>query len=310
MTANHATRWLGREPSAPPRPRIDWVRSLIRRHPLGAFMLWFFTVGQAIAFVPLIAHRTSGADLPTEPFLLAATFVGLVLPTIVITSITDGKQGLRALRQRTLKVWVPLRWYAFAVVGVPVIIVALWAMVSGPPEQTGGSAPTVVLGAGFVLHLVVVLVTFNLWEELAWMGFVQARLQERHGPIRAALLTGPLFALGHISQVIEGSLTTVLVTLALLVAVCIPFRALQAVVYNRTGSLFLVGLVHAAANATAAGSLVGTGLLDRLYPGDGAGGLVFPVLGALGLLAIAMTRGRLGHQAPAAAAASADRALR
>ena len=133
-------------------------------------MLWFFTVGQAIAFVPLIAHRTSGADLPTEPFLLAATFVGLVLPTIVITSITDGKQGLRALRQRTLKVWVPLRWYAFAVVGVPVIIVALWAMVSGPPEQTGGSAPTVVLGAGFVLHLVVVLVTFNLWEELACNG--------------------------------------------------------------------------------------------------------------------------------------------
>lgn len=145
-----------------------------------------------------------------------------------------------------------------------------------------------------------VFVTFNLWEELAWMGFVQARLQPRHGAIRAAVLTGPVFALGHISQVIEGSVATVLAALALLVAVCIPFRALQALVYNRTGSLVPVALVHAAANATAAGSLVGAGLLDRLYPGDGAGGLVFPILGALGLVAIALTRARLGHQTQAA----------
>lgn len=281
------------------RPGV--AAALVRRHPVGAFLAWFFTVGQAIAFVPLIARWSSGADLPTEPFLLAATFLGLVLPTIVITWITDGPEGLRALRQRTLNVWVPLRWYAFAVVAVPGTIVALWAAVSGPPEQTAGSTPWLVLGASFLLHLVVVFVTFNLWEELAWMGFVQARLQQRHGTTRAAILTGPVFALGHISQVIEGSVTTVLATLALLIAVCIPFRALQALIYNRTGSLIPVALVHAAANATAAGSLAGTGLLDRLYPGDGAGGLVFPILGALGLVAIAMTRGRLGHQAPTAA---------
>ena len=280
--------------------RSSGLVAMVRRYPVGAFLVWFFTVGQAIAFVPLIARWTSGVDLPTEPFLFAATFVGLVLPTIVITWLTDGQEGLRALRQRTLNVRVPMRWYAFAVVGVPVIIVALWAAVSGPPEQTAGSAPWLVLAATFLLQLVVVFVTFNLWEELAWMGFVQARLQQRHGAIRAAVLTGPVFALGHISQVLEGSVTTTMVTLLLLVAVCIPFRALQGWVYNRTGSLVPVALVHAAANATAAGSLAGAGLLDRLYPGDGAGGLVFPILGALGLVAIALTRGRLGHLPPAA----------
>jgi len=285
--------------SQPPTARSG-IAAAVRRYPIGAFLVWFFTVGQALAFVPLIARWSSGADLPTEPFLLAATFVGLVLPTIVITWITEGREGLRALRQRTLNVWVPPRWYAFAVVGVPMIIVALWAAVSGPPERAPGSAPWLVLCASFLLQLVVVFVTFNLWEELAWMGFVQARLQQRHGAIRAAVLTGPVFALGHVSQVIEGSVTTVIATLALLVAVCIPFRALQALVYNRTGSLIPVALVHAAANAAAAGSLAGAGLLDRLYPGDGAGGLVFPILGALGLVAIPLTRGRLGHRAPAA----------
>ena len=168
-------------------------------------------------------------------------------------------------------------------------------MVSGPPEDVGGAGPAV-LFSGFLVQLIVVFVTFNLWEELAWMGFVQTRLQERHGAMKAAVLTGPVFALGHISQVIEGSVATTLTTLALLVAVCIPFRALQAFVHNRAESLIPVALVHAAANATAAGSLAGTGLLDRLYPGDGAGGLVFPVLGALGLVAIVVTRGRLGQR--------------
>jgi uncharacterized protein len=279
------------------------ISTFVRRHPVGAFLTWFFTVGQAIAFVPLLADRASGVHLPTEPFLLAATLVGLVLPTVVITWITDGGDGLRALKQRALTLRAPARWYVFAVVGVPVIIVALWAAVSGPPEQAAGSASWAVLAAGFALQLVVVFLTFNLWEEIAWMGFVQARLQERHGAMRAALLTGPVFALGHVSQVIEGSATTVLATLVLLVVVCIPFRALQALVYNRAGRLVPVALVHAAANATAAGSLAGAGLLDRLYPGDGAGGLVFPILGALGLVAIALTQGRLGHETNPSAAA-------
>lgn len=263
-----------------------------RRHPVSAFLLWFFTVGQAIAFVPLVARWTAGVELPNAPFLLVATFVGLVLPTVVITWIVDGQEGLRALRRRATTVWVPLRWYAFAVVGVPLVIVLIWAALSGPPGET--STPLLVLAASFVLHLAVVFVTFNLWEELAWMGFVQARLQERHGAIRAAVLTGPVFALGHISQVIDGPVVGVIVTITLLVVVCIPFRALQGWVYNHTGSLVPVALVHAAANATAAGSLAGTGLLDGLYPGDGAGGLVFPVLGVLGLVVVVLTRGRLG----------------
>lgn len=278
------------------------VRSIVaavRRHPVGAFLVWFFTIGQVIAFIPLIAKWTTGTGLPTEPFLLAATAVGLVLPTITITWVVDGEAGFKVLHRRAVRFWFPARWYAFAILVVPLALVAIWAAVAGPPEHVGGPGAVMALAAGFVLQLIVVFVTFNLWEELAWMGFVQARLQERHGAIRAAVLTGPVFALGHISQVIEGSMATTLVTLSLLVAVCIPFRALQALVYNRTDSLVPVALVHAAANATAAGSLVGTGLLDRLYPGDGAGGLVFPVLGALGLVAIAVTRGRLGRRSSA-----------
>ena len=203
--------------------------------------------------------------LATAPFRITAAFVGLLLPAVVITWITDGPAGIRALRQRTLAIRIPARWYVLAVVGVPLISVAAIA------APTGWRA-----------------------EDIAWMGFFQARLQGRHRAALAAVMTGPVFAVGHISQLVEDSLAATLSLLALMVVICIPFRALLAWQYNRTGSIVLVALVHAAANATAAGSILGTGLLDRLYPGQGHGGVVIPLLAVVGLVVLTATRGRLG----------------
>ena len=50
---------------------------------------------------------------------------------------------------------------------------------------------------GLLVQTVVSLVPNNWAEEVAWMGFVQARLQDRTTPMRAAALTAPLFALQH-----------------------------------------------------------------------------------------------------------------
>jgi membrane protease YdiL (CAAX protease family) len=79
-----------------------------------------------------------------------------------------------------------------------------------------------------------------------------------------------------------------------LAALAVPFRALLAWVDNRTGSLFLVGLVHAAGNAAAGGTDFGAGLLPRLYPDSSTGPLHIVAFAVLGLVVIAATRGRLG----------------
>jgi membrane protease YdiL (CAAX protease family) len=275
------------------------LTALVRRFPLTAFLVWFFTVGQAIAFIPLIAQIVYDVDLQTAPFLITAAFVGLLLPAVVITWIADGREGLRALRQRALAFGVPARWYALAIVGVPLTSLAAIAPFDGWPEQMSGPSLTSAFTVGLVLQLAVVFVTVNWAEEIAWMGFFQTRLQGRHGPVLAAVITGPVFAFGHISQLLEHSLAATLSLLTLMVVVCIPFRALLGWIYNHTGSLVLVGLVHAAANATAAGSILGTGLLDRLYPGQGHGGVVIPLLAVVGLVVLTATRGRLGLPTPA-----------
>jgi hypothetical protein len=73
-----------------------------------------------------------------------------------------------------------------------------------------------------------------------------------------------------------------------------PFRALMGWVYNRTGSLFLVGLLHATGNAAASGSGFGESFLRQLYPTESVGTLHVLASVVVGLAVIAATRGRLG----------------
>ncbi len=48
----------------------------IARHPIAAFMAWLFTVGQAIAFTPLVVDT----PVPDQVFVIATSVFGLFLP--------------------------------------------------------------------------------------------------------------------------------------------------------------------------------------------------------------------------------------
>jgi membrane protease YdiL (CAAX protease family) len=259
----------------------------IRRHPLTAFFLWFFTVGQAFAFTPVVLD----VPVPRELFIVASTLFGLFLPVLVITRIVDGADGLRALWRRTLQVRAGLGWYALALLAVPLLSAALVAGLQGPPAAPVAAA----LAGNFALPLLLSFAPNNLWEEAAWTGFVQRRLQDRRGPAVAAILTAVMFALQHISLVAGTSLANAAVLMTLLAVLAVPFRFFAGWLYNRTGSLFLVGLAHAAGDAVAGGSGFQDGLLARLYPDSGLSTMAHLLAFALvGLVVVVATRGRLG----------------
>ena len=50
----------------------------------------------------------------------------------------------------------------------------------------------------FLPALAIMIVLNNVAEEIGWTGFVFAQLQDRHGPLRAALLTTLFFWLFHV----------------------------------------------------------------------------------------------------------------
>ncbi len=269
------------------------ITGVIRRHPLGAFFAWFFTVGQVIAFIPVVTD----APLPQHVYVVASTLVGLLLPTFVITRIVDGPAGVRALRQRTVHIRTSAAWYAVALTAVPLPAVVIAAAVLGIPAGLSPPAFAAAGAANLLLPLVVTFAFTNWWEEVAWTGFVQARLQRRRGPLMAALLTAPLFALQHVSLAAGNSPAVAVLIMLLFTALTIPFRFVNGWLYNRTGSLFLVGLMHAAGNAVAGGSGFQTGFLAHLYPDEGLALLAHQLAFAvLGLLVVIATRGRLGGQ--------------
>jgi membrane protease YdiL (CAAX protease family) len=264
----------------------------VARHPLAAFFGWFFTVGQAFAFAPVVFET----GVPHQVFIVGSSMFGLLLPALVITRITEGPDGVRVWAQSLVNWRVSIGWYAFALLAVSAVSVAGTVLLLGPPAQFAVADLGSLFLSGFVLQLVFTMVPNNWAEEAVWSGFVQARMQRRHRPAVAAVLVAPLFAMQHISLMWGNSLLVGALLMVGFTVVMIPYRFLTGWAFNRTGSLFLLGLIHAAGNAIAPGSGFGDGgVLRRLYPDNEFAGMVhllaFAVIGLVVLLA---TRGRLG----------------
>ena len=268
------------------------VVGLIRRHPMAAYLLWLVTVGWAIAFVPIVARSAFGAELPFQPFAIVSTVVGALLPALVITRVVDGPQALRELGRRSLELRASPGWYAFALLALPLPALVVAMVLFGLPEANASTFVSAFFG-GLLLQGLITFITINFVEEIAWMGFFQARLQPRHGAVWAAVLTAGGFTLMHLPLFVANA-TALIVVLPLFFVMAIGFRALVGWVYNHTCSLFLVGLAHAAGNAAGGGSGFSDGLLPRLYDSTWVRVLHTIVAFVIGLGLIAATRGRLG----------------
>ncbi|WP_369138287.1 CPBP family glutamic-type intramembrane protease [Modestobacter versicolor] len=276
-------------PTVDPTPaRVRGLTGWIARHPLAAFLAWLYTVGQAIAFVPVLTDP----PVPDQLFLVATSVVGVFLPALAVTWVADGRDAALRFLRSLLRWHVALRWYLVAIAVVPLVAVGLAVLLLGAPPASSASVLLDALLAGFALSFLLTLVPNNWVEEAAWTGFAQARLQRTHAPAVAALAIAPLFALQHVSLAVGNW-----AALVLLAVLAVPFRMVTGWLWNSTGSLLLLGLLHAAGNAAGPGSGFTDGFLRRLYPDDAstAGLLHLLAFALVGLVVLVATRGRLGH---------------
>jgi membrane protease YdiL (CAAX protease family) len=108
------------------------------------------------------------------------------------------------------------------------------------------------LFSGFLPALAIMILLNNVAEEIGWTGFVFARFQDRHGPLRAALLTGVFFWLFHVPSfyVETRSWTTTALVLGILLLPQLGSRFITGWLYNGAGSSVLIaGLFHSMHNA-------------------------------------------------------------
>jgi uncharacterized protein len=108
--------------------------------------------------------------------LAIAGLLGPMLSAFIMTAVTDGMPRIGPLLQRIVRWRVGLRWYLFALIGLPAVMVLTTRNRPGALESFNSSAHPFSLA---YLHAFIsmALIGGPLFEEPGWTGFAQPRLQ-------------------------------------------------------------------------------------------------------------------------------------
>ena len=245
----------------PVRPSMSSSRllQLAARFPLATFLILGFSLGYALAFLWGLAYRGVipggglAAALHIAPDELTGGLVVLSLfpAALFATWAASGRVGVRSLFRRAFHWRVNPGWWLTVLFGLPVLTVGL-ALLMGD-QLRSVDVPSFL--ASQLMLLLVNFIVINLWEEVAWTGLFQTRLEERHNWLIAALLTAIPFAAIHLPLQFFLDQPVTLASLAaafgLYLLLGLLVRPMLAVFRRGTGdSLLLVGLLHSVFNRT------------------------------------------------------------
>jgi CAAX protease family protein len=199
---------------------------------------------------------------------------------------------------------VPLRWYAISLLAPPLILLLTATALYGRATLRALGQNWLLTLTSFLPALVVMIVFNSVAEEIGWTGFTFARLQDRHGPLRAALLTTVFFWLYHAPSfyVETRSWVATAIILGFLLLPHLASRFIVGWLYNGSGSsVFIAGLFHAMHNAMV--NPTGLGIAAYGIPQTD----ILVIISGLaivagGIIAVA-TRGRLGLGRPSGSGA-------
>src|SRR5215210_400621 len=279
------------------------LRRLVARHPVVAFLVMVFAVNVAVALVPVLTRRDI---LPFDLALYESLgpIFGVALPAFLVVAATSGKDGVRDLARRSLRWRIGLRWYLFAFFSVPVAVMLCASAVFGQAMLDVLVEKWPLLFTAVLPQLLFLILFFIVAEEIGFMGFLQARLQDRYGPLKASVIATLPFALYHLPGLTVETglgLTRFHIALAYLgiLAVLQMFgRVVMMWLYNATGSsVLLVGLFHSSFDAT-------TSAFGRTFVVPGPAGTAFlsgfvipsAVVAVIAVLVVVFTRGRLSYR--------------
>jgi uncharacterized protein len=207
-----------------------------------------FAVTWSILGLVVLAARV-GRALPASPmvFVTLAT-LGPCLAAIAAVAYEAGWSGVRALLAPALRWRLSWGWYAVALLGPGLVMLAaflLWLALGAtlPP------APPAAAWAAIPL-LIVALFLPALVEEIGWRGYLLSRLQSRLGALPASLVIGVVHACWHLPMWYIPEVGFSGLPFPYYALLVVGLSVLATWLFNNTGgSLLLLGLFHAAINA-------------------------------------------------------------
>lgn len=225
------------------------LTSVVKRHPIVSFFVLSYLFAWLGWTMPERLYTgTMLSGLLTLPFMIMLP--GPLWAAIIVTSITGGWSGVKALL-RKFTIWrVGWQWYVVALglgplVGLAATYATVWAGAPNPTALLVAAIPSTLLL--FATRLVNPM-DGPMQEELGWRGFALPWFQERYQPLVANLILGVIIAGWHLPWVWQGNLPL----FALLGTVAYAIVAAW-VVNNTNGSVLLALIIHAADGLIRAG---------------------------------------------------------
>ncbi len=233
------------------------IKSAVNKRPFLVYIIFTCLISWLGLFAVTGPGIFSGMQDPAPAQLLLmflAMYAGPSISGLVLTGIIDGKKGLRALFSRLRIKHTGIQWYIIAVLAAPVFVLASLLILSR-------SSPAFLPGlfsSGFDTSLISMGIVFGLmtgfFEELGWTGFAVPRLRSKHGAFTTGILIGAAWGLWHLPLFLTrdpaGTVPFLLLLFGRLFTQLPAFRVLMVRLYDRTGSLPAVMLMHAGLTAS------------------------------------------------------------
>src|SRR4051794_6561959 len=230
-------------------PQSGILRGLVARRPVLTLCVVAISLSVSLQMALVLTGRDIFPGKAAELLILPGT-------AVLLTAWLEGRAGVGRLLAGLIRWRIGMLRWLLILVAMPVLTVGVAAAAGtlvAPAKGWGDIA------LWYVIILAFSALTANLWEELAWSGFVQVRLMSRHGLLLGSLLTAVPFFLIHLPLAWENagwagtSSHDVLVTWAWLLVALPFFRYLAGMLLVDTkGSVLAVVILHGSFNAAGA----------------------------------------------------------
>lgn len=204
------------------------------------FLLTFFLTWVLWA----IAAKHGQPPISQGVFLLGVFIPGIL--ALALTFRAQGEPGVRRILSRAVNIHVDWRWYLFAIGYVPAVkmfAAAMHRVLTGEWPTFGHESIVLMLAA------LVVSTWVQAGEEIGWRGYALPRMSRRLRVGPASVILGIIWASWHLPLFFYPGSDLRGQSIGLYLAQVTAISVAMAWLYWRTsGSLFIVMLLHAAAN--------------------------------------------------------------
>lgn len=240
------------------------MKNLIKRHPVLSYYLLVFAIswGGILLLIGGPGNIPDTSEKAEKLFFpaLIIMFAGPFMSGIIMNYFTDGMEGVRKLISRLCRWRVKGTWYLIAVLTGPLIVATVLFGLSIFNQKFLPGIITVDDKIGLIIFGVSWgIIGGGLLEETGWTGFAVPQLRKRYNILTTGLIIGIIWGIWHFliafwasnylrgedswSMFVAGFLAFYLIALP-------AYRVLLVYVYDRTGNLPVVMLMHAFLSAS------------------------------------------------------------